>query len=202
MNSKVTLLINIVLAALAAFLVFKVYRLIMEPIEFEKIKTERFDKVKESLIDIREAQLLYRQEIGQFCGDVDVLAAFVDTGSITIVERKDTNFMKYNKKFGKEIMVDSIIVRVLGTEKVKKNRFGDNFKISNITTIPYSDNIKFSMGAGVIDRNGVKVPVFEALAEETQILYGLEKRFNNYIDKANNLAVGSLTQPTISGNWQ
>ena len=202
MNSKITLVINLVLAALAIFLVFKVYRLIMEPIEFEKIKNDRFDEVKESLINIREAQLAYREEIGRFADNADVLAAFVDTGSITIIERKDTNFLKYNEKFGKDMMVDSIIVRILGTEKVKNNRFGADFDVNSILYIPFSNKEKFGVGAGVIDRSAVKVPVFEARADDVQILYGMEPRFDSYINKTHFLAVGSLTEPTISGNWQ
>ena len=64
MNRKVILAINVALSIVAVFLVFKIYRLIMEPIEFEKMRDKRFEVVKESLINIREAQLAYRAEFG------------------------------------------------------------------------------------------------------------------------------------------
>lgn len=202
MNRKVILAINVGLTIVAVFLVFKIYRLIMEPIEFEKMRDKRFEVVKESLINIREAQLAYRAEYGQFCGDVDVLSSFVDTGSVTIVERKDTSFMSYNKVYQKDMMKDSVIVRIIGTETVKRNRFGEDFDINSITYIPFSDNVKFDVGAGVIERNTVKVPVFQVSASDESILYNVQPRFLPYIDKNHSLVVGSLTEPTISGNWQ
>mgnify|MGYP000212228448 CR=1 FL=1 len=202
MNRKVILAINVVLSIVAVFLVFKIYRLVMEPIEFEKMRDKRFEVVKESLINLREAQLAYRAEYGQFCGDADLLIAFVDTGSVTIVERKDTSFMAYNTTYQKDMMKDSVIVRIIGTETVKKNKFGSDFDINSITYIPFSDNVKFEVGAGVIERNTVKVPVFEVSAEDASVLFGIEKRFIPYVDKNHSLVVGSLTEPTISGNWQ
>lgn len=202
MNRKVILAINVALSIVAVFLVFKIYRLIMEPIEFDKMRDKRFEVVKESLINIREAQLAYREEFGQFCGDIDVLVAFVDTGSITIIERKDTSFMAYNNVYQKDMMKDSVIVRVLGTETVKKNRFGSDFDINAITYIPFSASEKFELGAGIIERNTVKVPVFQATAPDKSILTGIEERFIPYIDGNHALIVGSLTEPTISGNWQ
>ena len=174
----------------------------MEPIEFEKIRDERFEGVKTSLINIREAQLAYREELGGFCADIDQLVAFVDTGSITLIERKDTSFMAYNNVYQKEMMKDSLIVRVLGTESVRKNRFGEDFDVNSILYIPHSNNEMFALGATVLDRNGVKVPVFEASASERQILYGIDERFESYVSDSYNLVVGSLSQPTIGGNWQ
>ncbi|MCT4623938.1 MAG: hypothetical protein N4A46_09975 [Schleiferiaceae bacterium] len=202
MNSKVILAINVALSIIAIFLVFKIYRLIMEPIEFDKLRDSRFEDVKTSLINIREAQLAYREEIGGFCPDLDVLVAFVDTGSLTIIERKDTSFMAYNKVYQKDMMKDSVIVRILGTETVKKNRFGADFDVNSILYIPHSNNEKFELGAGILERNGVKVPVFEAKAGDKSILYGVEERFVPYIDENHSLIVGSLTEPTIGGNWQ
>jgi hypothetical protein len=202
MNRKVILAINVALSIVAVFLVFKIYRLIMEPIEFEKMRDKRFEVVKESLINIREAQLAYRAEFGQFCSDVDVLTAFVDTGSVTIIERKDTSFMAYNQTYQKDMMKDSVIVRTIGTVTVKKNKFGEDFDINSILYIPFSDNEKFEVGAGIIERNTVKVPVFQASAPDASVLTGIEERFVPYIDKNHSLVVGSLTEPTISGNWQ
>jgi len=202
MNRKVILAINVALTIIAVFLVFKIYRLIMEPIEFDKMRDKKFEVVKESLINIRQAQLSYKAEYGQFCGDVDVLSAFVDTGAVTIVERKDTSFMSYNQTYQKDMMKDSVIVRTIGTVSVKKNIFGEDFDVNTITYIPFSDNKKFEVGAGVIERNTVKVPVFQAVATDESILFGIEERFLTYIDKSHSLVVGSLTETTISGNWQ
>lgn len=202
MNSKVITLINVALALVAAFLVFKIYRLIMEPIEFEKIKKERYANVQQSLINIREAQLAYREEMGGFCGDLDELVAFVDTGKITIILRKDTTFEYYNKVYQQNMMKDSVITRVLGTESVRENRFGADFDLNTIKYIPYSNNVPFEVGAAELERNGVKVPVFEASAGDVEVFNGLDVRYEKYIDVEHVIQVGSLTEPKISGNWQ
>ena len=60
----------------------------------------------------------------------------------------------------------------------------------------------FDLGSGIIERNGVKVPVFEASAADKDVLYGIDSRFDTYIDQHHKIQVGSLTEPKISGNWQ
>ena len=87
--------------------------------------------------------LAYREENGQFCGDLNELVAFVDTGRLTIIERKDTSFEYYNQTYQQNMMKDSVIIRVLGTEGVKKNRFGEDFDLNTIRYIPYSNSIPF-----------------------------------------------------------
>lgn len=202
MNSKSILAIQTVLAILAAFLAYKVYRVIMEPIEFENLQSKRYEHVKKRLEQIREAELTYKGEFAQFQGDIDQLVQFVDTGKVSIYERKDSSFMRYNKKYQKDMNVDTVIVRLIGQEYVKNRLFGPDFDAQKLLYIPFSDNVKFTLGASTIERNGVKVPVFEVKAPNAAIFADQEKTYGEYIDKDYALTVGSLTEPSVSGNWK
>lgn len=201
MKFKTIYIVNVALLAIAAFLAFKIYRLVMEPIEFERIKLKHMCAVTERLEQIREAELAYKEQYGAFTQDWNVLTSFVDTGSVTIYERKDSSFLYYDRRFQTDMNKDTVIVRVIGYQRVIE-RFGEGFEGKILREVPMTENAEFSLGAGVIDRNGVKVPVFEASVSDVLMLSSLKKRFNDYIDKEHVYKVGSLEEPTISGNYE
>ena len=192
---------NVALILIAAFLAFKIYRVVMEPIEFERIKLKHMCAVTERLEQIREAELAYKQEYGEFTGDWNVLTSFVDTGKVTIFERKDSSFMYYDKRFQREMNRDTVITRVIGYQAVK-DRYGEGFEGKMLQYVPMTDDAEFNLGAGKIDRNGVTVPVFEASVSDVVMLGNLKRRFDQYIDKEHVYQVGSLTEATISGNYE
>lgn len=201
MKFKTIHFVNVALIFIAAFLAFKIYRVIMEPIEFERLKLKHMCAVTERLEQIREAELAYKQEYGSFTGDWNTLISFVDTGKVTIYERKDSSFMYYDKRFQQDMSKDTVIVRVIGYENVL-TRFGEGFEGEMLRTVPLTDGTEFNLGAGKIERNGVTVPVFEASVSDVDMLSTLKSRFNQYIDKNHVYQVGSLTEATISGNYE
>ncbi|KAB2808049.1 hypothetical protein [Phaeocystidibacter luteus] len=197
--------IRAALLVLAGFLAYKTYRVVMEPIEFERIEKRRFADVITSLEDIREAQKLYKQENGQYTGDLDVLIGYVDTGMVDIRTRKDSSFMRYNEVYRTDMNVDTVIYRTIGTESVKERLFTSEYNAeARMRYIPYSDNVEFEMDASVIDRNGVEVPVFEVKAGYDKIYHDLiaKGQYAYFIDENAELIIGSLTEPTLSGNWK
>ena len=130
MNPKVQLGIKAVLIVTCLFLTVRIYQSIMQPIKFQRIERSRLCDITEQLENIREAQLAYKSEMGSYCASIQELVGFVDTGYISIIERKDTSFMYYDKIYQKEMNKDSVIIRVLGQEKVSmqlfhNGRFGD-----------------------------------------------------------------------------
>ena len=58
------------------------------------------------------------------------------------------------------------------------------------------------MDAGKVTINDVTVPVFEAAAPDTLIFHDMIDDYDRYIEKDHVLKVGSLTEPTLSGNWK
>ncbi len=196
-----SLIINLVLLAIAAFLAVKIYQVIMVPIEFERIKLDRFCEITERMEKVREAELAYKDVYGEFTGDWNTLISFVDTGFVTIYERKDSSFMYFNKRFQKDMNKDTVVVREIGRERVL-DRFGEGFDPSILKEVPMTEDVEFDLGAGKIERNGVTVPVFEVSVADTEIFKDLKKRFDQYIDKEHRYQIGSLSEATISGNYE
>jgi len=202
MNSRVSTIVQIVLLLAVIFLAYSLYEIIQEPIRFEKIKNKRYDKIKERLEEIRDVQKAYRAEYNEFAGDFNTLIAFVDTGKQTIIERKDSTFTYYDKVYLKDREKDTIITRVLGYRNIKETLFDKNFDPEVLRYIPLTERKEFSMQADKLTVNDVIVPVFEARAENKDIFADIWKKYEDFIEKDYALKVGSLTEPTLSGNWK
>jgi hypothetical protein len=56
----------------------------------------------------------------------------------------------------------------------------------------------------VVEKNGIKVPVFEIKASNHAIFGDVYDQYKSYIKRlrTQDLIVGSLTEPTLSGNWK
>lgn len=202
MNSTVSTILKVVLLVAIVFLGYMLYEIIQEPIRFDNIKAKRYAKVEERLEQIRNVQKVYRAEYNEFAKDFNTLIAFVDTGKQSIIERKDSTFTYMDKVYQQEREKDTTIVRVIGSKSVKQSLFGDNFDASKLQYIPYTDNQKIEMEAGKITVSDVVVPVFEARAPNSKIFADIADKYSQYIDKNYALKVGSMTEPTLSGNWK
>ncbi len=203
MNSKVQLGIKAVLIVACLFLTIRIYQSIMQPIKFQRIERSRLCDITEQLENIREAQLAYKSEMGSYCASIQELVGFVDTGFISIIQRKDTSFMYYDKIYQKEMNKDSVMIRVLGQEKVSMQLFGEGFMAESLRHISGTDS-SFSMDASEINKNGVDVATFEVSAPYKVIFADIAENFPQAYGKAenNSLTIGSLTEPTISGNYE
>lgn len=202
MDSKVSLILKIVLFAVIAYLGYALYSIIQEPIQFEKLKAERYSATQTRLEQIRDAQKAHRIEYGSFASSFEQLIAFVDTGKQSIVERKDSSFMRYNEVYQQDMPIDTVLIKVLGFTSVKDELFGKEFQPALLEMIPMTNGDKFSLDASKIKVNDIILPVFEAKAENTKIFGDVLEKYSQFIDKEYSLTVGSLTEPTLSGNWK
>ena len=211
MNNKKLSIINVVLALVAVFLVYLVYKSISEPVVFENTLKERelgdvkdanVKCVKQSLIDIRDVQNLFKQSHNRYTGSFDTLIAFAKSDSLPIIHRvhdeSDTTWTK---------TIDSIA----GYTKISDSLFGNrkHFNIDDLRIVPFSQNVEFELQAGFITRGGLKVAVFEAKTPYSVYLWDLDpQRVNNLraekedLDKYAGLKVGSMDEPSTSGNWE
>jgi hypothetical protein len=203
MNSKVSTIVKIVLGLAIIFLTYSLYAIIQEPIRFEKIKEKRYSAVQERLEDIRDAQKAHREVYNNFASDIDQLVAFVDTGKKAIIQRKDSSFMYYNETYQQDMQKDTIITTILGYESVKISLFNkEDYDLKRLQFIPYTEQEEFQLDATKINVNDITVPVFEAVAADTVIFRDVLKTYNQYIDNNHVLKIGSLNEPTLSGNWK
>ncbi len=195
-------ILQIVLLIIIVVLGWLVYDSIMQPVRFNKEKKHRELVVVQYLKDIRSAELLYKQLNGRFTGSFDTLIHFMDSAKIPVVKMvpdpTDTTFTR-------------TINDTLGYIKVADSLFGKrpNFNYHNIHLIPFSNNKKFELHAGVIEKGGVKVNVFEAKAPYSAYLYGMDKQTiinitaaKKDINRYPGLKVGSMTEATTDGNWE
>ena len=189
---------------------YLIYQSVTGPIEFKKVKEERFAKVVSKLKDIRNAQEAYKTANGKYANDFKSLISFVDTGKYTITQQRDSSYMEMDKTYGIELLKEIKIIDTLGFVSVKDSLFKNDDRYKSLMDVPYAQGgEKFEMKSAIVDKGGYKAPVFEAKIKKNVILHDQPKdlldRENAQIsvEEVNGdvIKVGSLEQVSTSGNW-
>ena len=203
-------IVQIVLWIVCIGLGYLIYRSVTGPIEFKKVKQERFTQVINSLKDIRDAQMAYRTVNGKYANDFNSLIAFVDTGQYTITQQRDSSYMEYDKVYGIDMLKEITIIDTLGFVSIKDSLFRDSDRYKTMMNVPYAQGgEKFSIKSDVIDKGGYSAPVFEVKVSKDVILADqpkdLRDRENAQISveevNGSEIKVGSLTDVSTNGNW-
>ena len=211
MKKGLSIVINIILFAIIVFLAWQVVKSIQAPIKFGNEQKAREAKVVERLIDIRNAEVLYKNANNKYTANFDSLILFCQNAEIPIVkivpDPTDTTFTRtINDTIGYVKVMDSI----------KSKR--EDFNINDIKFVPFSNpQQQFELESGDIDRNGIKIPVFEARTPYEVYLATpgtafSEKEWKQRVDNAKaekeninryaGLKVGSMEEATTDGNWE
>jgi len=179
----------------------------------QELKEKRYAQVITNLIDIRDSQLAHRTVTGKFQDNWDDLVKFIDTAEFTITQRRDSSILdvEATRRFGGvETMMDIVIIDTLRFQSVKDSLFGADPRYKTMMNIPVGKpGEKFELQAGFLEQNGFQIPVFEAKALKSIILYGEDL---NLIAKENQaqsveavngdaLRVGSMEEVNTNGNW-
>jgi len=189
---------------------YLIYNSVNGPIEFKKVKQERFAKVISKLKDIRNAQEAYKTVTGKYANDFKSLISFVESGNYTITQQRDSSYMEMDKTYGIELLKEVKLIDTLGFVSVKDSLFGDDDRYKSLMNVPgASGGEKFEMKSAIIDKGGYKAPVFEAKVKKDVVLgdqpKDLLERENAQISveeiNGNMIKVGSLEQVSTSGNW-
>ena len=211
MKKGLSIVINIILFAVIVLLAWQVVKSIQAPIKFNNEQKARETQVVERLIDIRNAEVLYKNATSQYTNSFDSLIQFCQTAEIPIVkivpDPNDTTFTRtINDTIGYVKVMDSI-------------RAGrDNFNINDLKWVPFSQpQQSYELEAGVIPRNGIDIPVFEARTPYEVYLATpgaafSDKEWKQRVDNAKaekesinryaGLKVGSMEEATTDGNWE
>ena len=203
--------IQIVLWLASTFFVYKIYDSINGPIKFNEIKNERYSKVINRLKDIRIVQIAHKDVKGSFSNNFDSLVKFVDNGIFTIIEKRDSSYLEYDKIYRIDMLREVIVIDTLGTVPVKDSLFGDSKRYKKMANIP-REGVKdslFKINAEIINKNGYKVPVFEVKVAKSIVLFDqnsdLVKQENETVsvDGVNGyeIILGSLYNVSTNGNW-
>ena len=198
--------ISYLLWVVIAYLVYLNYDSIMEPIRFGKEKKKRYTRVIDNLKMIRDSQEAFKEVTGKYSSSFDELIPFLDTAQFTLLEKRDTSYMEYNKLYRMDMMVEKTIVDTLGYEYVKDRLFAGKDVYKTMRYVPFTDTVEFQIQAGSIDRSGINVPVFCVKVDKRTVLKGLATHLirseEEAIDvKGKYLQIGSMEKITIAGNW-
>lgn len=211
--TKLKIVFQILLPVAIFVLAYFIYKGIETPIEFEKQKAVRYEQVKLKLMDIRNAQVAYKQVHNKYAGNFDSLIHFVKTDSLSIVRAigslSDSLIEAgWTEERG---IKEGVIIRETSKVAVLDSLFKKNYPIDSLRYIPYSGGVEFEMAEGEIETGSkVKVRVFEAKAPFKVWLKGLNRQLIvNLVDerKVNDLyeglKVGSINEANNNaGNWE
>ena len=210
MASKYKIGIQSILWLLIVFFSYKIYTSINSPINFNKVKTERYKKVINRLKEIRKAQIAYKDVNGIYSDNFDSLVSFIDNGIFTLIEKRDSSFLEYNRTYRIDMLKEVIVIDTLGTVSVKDSLFKDNDNYKLMSQIPIEGiDEKFTINSQIINKNNYKVPVFEVKVSKNIILYDqddfLVSQENETISvdgvNGSEIILGSLSDVSVNGNW-
>ena len=209
-SSKLKPVVFIVFALISVFLGFKIYESITGPIEFNKVKKERFGLVIDKLKDIRNAQEAYKSVNRRYTGDFNKLISFIDTGKYIITQQRDSSYMAFDDVYKIDVLKEVKIIDTLRSVSVKDSLFKTDMRYKSLSDIPNAANgEKIQMKADIIDKSGFKAPVFKAWVDKDVVLYDQQKSLrqqenaSNSVEEVNGnqISVGSLQEVSTTGNW-
>lgn len=207
---KVTL--KILLAAAVLLLVYMCYRSIMTPIEFNEQKDARENAIKARLIDIRKAQIEYKNVYKTHAGSFNDLVKFLNDDKLPFLIKEGvlTDEQLEKGMTEKEAVKKGLIRRDTIWVVAKDTLFGKSYNVDDLANVP-GTSVKFSMDTATLTSgSGYTVKVFEAGVKYDDYLGDLDKQLVvNLKDKAEKLEkypglrVGSLTEiNNNAGNWE
>ena len=199
-------ILRILLWIPVAFLAYMVYSSVMDPIQFAVEKQARYTDAIGNLIDVRKSELAYKSVNGKFTNNWDKLVKFVETEQFTLISRRDTSYMAYDEVYRMDMLKEEIIIDTLGFVSVKDSLFKSSLSYKTMMNVPNTDGAKFELKTSIINKNGIRVPVFVARVKKDVLLNGMDSQLiQEAIDafdvKGLYLQVGDLEQSSVSGNW-
>jgi hypothetical protein len=224
-------LFKVLLLASIALLVLMCVQSILAPIHFEQAQKEREKVIVDRLIDIRDAQIGFRNMYGVYAANFGELSKFLSKDSIAFITKEGELTDEQLKKGLTEKKAMAIINKAIKTGKydeVKKSGL-EHFKrdttkvlamdtllrkhidVSVIGQVPGFEDASFSIDTATLTSpSGYTVPVFECAVPYEVYLQDLDKQLLiNLKDKMlklnryPGLRVGSVTEiNNNAGNWE
>ena len=223
---------NIVLAICAVALVYVCYGSIMGPINFDNTKKAREKEIIACLINIRKAQVEYRNtHQGVYTSSFDTLIDFVKTAKLPFVkkegtltdaqleagmtEKKAMKLIEKAKKTGnwkeveKEGLMnfkrDTLWIAVLDTI------FPKGFNADSLRYVPFSNGVEFEiMSRSDTTKLGAPLNLFQVQTPYDSYMSDLDKQQlanlkdrQSKLGKYSGLRVGDIETPNNNaGNWE
>ena len=165
-----------------------------------------------ALLDIRNAEVLYKNATNKYTDNFDTLINFCQTAEIPVVQM----ISKQNLEDSTYYTVYDTIGYVKVMDSLKSKR--ENFNINELKVVPFSQpQTNFELEAGTKETSGIKVPLFEARTPYEVYLGQPGAAFNEKewkqrvdnlkaekesINRYAGLKVGSMEEASTEGNWE
>ncbi|GAB5525706.1 MAG: hypothetical protein Roseis2KO_35780 [Roseivirga sp.] len=196
MNLTKILTIVIFLGALAVG--YLLYDSIDSTIEKAKEIERVEDLVKAKLGMIRDAQIAYQGTYGDYADTWEKLIGYVDSGTIWLIERKETIEMLAYGAEKSTITYDTIGSKPVRDSLFKRSKY-PNFDPMKLPELPHAPGKYFSLYARDSVRSGVNVDYIEVVDTYP---FDLTRTEDAEIDNRRPLRFGSRTEISTAGNWQ
>ncbi len=224
-------ILNVLLGISIVFVGYICVMSVLTPIQFEEEKVARDQVVVRSLINIRAAQVEYREVNGRYTDSFDSLVIFLkDAKKKTVLKEGSLTDAQLE-----EGLTEAKAVKILqkGNKREIKAKGLENFRrdtvyndmiqslynglythetIAELAVIPFSEGKKFEMEVNneYVNNSGIAIPLFEARASYDTYLHDLnrQERINTKdvaikLDRYPGLKVGSVEEPNNNGgNWE
>ena len=207
---KVTL--KILLAVAVVLLAYMCYRSIMGPIEFKDEKDRRENLIKARLIDIRKAQIEYKNIHKVHAANFDELSKFLKDEKLPFLIKEGvlTDEQLEKGMTEKEAVKKGLIRRDTIWVTAVETLFGKGYNVDDLRNVPGA-NVQFTMDTATLTSgSGYTVKVFQCGVLYDDYLGDLNKQeVYNLKDKASKmgkyagLRVGSVEEiNNNAGNWE
>ncbi|HCQ24710.1 MAG TPA: hypothetical protein DIT52_05810 [Flavobacteriaceae bacterium] len=202
--------IQAILWVLCAVFSYQIYDSINGPISFNKTKNERYAQVINRLKTIRKAQIAHKDVKGFYANNFDSLVNFVENGIFTLVEKRDSSYLEYDRTYRIDMLREVVVVDTLGFVPVLDSLFKNDNSYKIMSQVPVEGvDAEFGLKADIISKNGYRVPVFEVKVAKKIVLHDqnedLLKQENETVsvDGVNGaeIILGSMTEVSTNGNW-
>jgi len=202
----------LMLAAIVA-LSYLCVQSILSPIHFDKQREAREKVIVARLIEIRTAQIGYRNMYGIYAGSFTDLQKFLKEDSIPfIIKEGELTDEQLKKGYTEQKAVKEKLIRRDTTWVIAKDTLlGRDYNVEVISKVPGFENFTFELDTATITSpSGYTVPVFEVAVPfdvylsdlDKQLLINLkdkESKLNRYIGRR----VGSVREiNNNAGNWE
>lgn len=191
------LIINLVLIALAGLLIFVLASSISEPIKFQDIRQNREGAVIDRLMEIRQAQELYRNVSGKFANSFDSLSYVLKTGKLQTIsvfgdpdDPSNTDAIRYDTTYSPAM------------DKITE--MGIN--LDSLSYVPYGNGAQFDIQADTLTYQSTLVDVVEVgvirkkfMGQWGDIRFA---RYDSSYDPNTKIKFGNMNAPNTSGNWE
>ena len=148
---------------------------------------------------------------GQFSNNFDSLVKFVDEGIFTLIEKRDSSYLQYDRTYRIDMLKEVIVVDTLGLFQLRTHSLKTTIPTKKMAYLPINglEDSTFQIKAEIINKNGYKVPVLKLKFLK---IFCCMIRIKTLLSKKNEtisvdgvngpeIILGSLSKVSTNGNW-